>query len=107
MLVRVNVTTWLIGVLLLSAVVGGLYLWGKAPTQTARPRARSLPVAPTERQPMPVGDIVGWREVFHDDFNGRTLDRSKWRVYYGQPGGDPAGWFDPSHVTVSNGMLVI
>jgi beta-glucanase (GH16 family) len=56
---------------------------------------------------MPVGNVPGWREVFADDFSGGTLDRSKWRVYYGQPGGDPAGWFEPSHVNVSDGMLVI
>ena len=56
---------------------------------------------------MPVGDIPGWRQVFTDDFNGRTLDLSKWRLYWGKPGGDPAGWFDPRHVSVSNGILVI
>ena len=56
---------------------------------------------------MPVGNLPGWREVFADDFNGDTLNRTKWRLYYGQPGGDPAGWFDPSHVKVSDGMLVI
>ena len=56
---------------------------------------------------MPVGNIPGWREVFHDDFSGNTLDRSKWRLYYGRPGGDPGGYFDPTHVKVSGGMLVI
>ena len=60
-----------------------------------------------EREPMPVGNIPGWRQVFTDDFNGRTLDSSKWRLYWGKPGGDPAGWFDPRHVAVSHGMLVI
>jgi beta-glucanase (GH16 family) len=54
-----------------------------------------------------VGNVPGWREVFHDDFNGNTVNLAKWRLYYGQPGGDPLGWFDPTHVTVSNGMLVI
>ncbi|MBV9336931.1 MAG: glycoside hydrolase family 16 protein [Solirubrobacterales bacterium] len=56
---------------------------------------------------MPVGNIPGWRQVFADDFQGRSLDTSKWRLYWGTPGGDPAGWFDPHHVTVSDGMLVI
>ncbi len=56
---------------------------------------------------MPTGDIPGWRQVFADDFAGHTLDFHKWRVYYGQPGGDPVGWFDPSHVSVSGGLLVI
>ena len=52
-------------------------------------------------------NILGWRQVFADDFHGRTLDSSKWRLYWGKPGGNPAGWFDPRHVTVSNGILVI
>lgn len=56
---------------------------------------------------MPGGDIPGWRQVFTDDFKGQSLDTLKWRTYSGQPRGDPAGWFDPSHVSVSNGMLVI
>jgi beta-glucanase (GH16 family) len=56
---------------------------------------------------MPVGNIPGWRQVFADNFNGRRLDLSKWRLYWGQPGGDPAGWYDPRHVHISHGMLVI
>ncbi|MHB1568711.1 MAG: glycoside hydrolase family 16 protein [Solirubrobacteraceae bacterium] len=100
--------TWILGVLLLSIVVGGMYLWGRTPPQSPRPQApSSLRPVVTNREPMPVGNIPGWREVFSDSFNGRTLDLAKWRVYYGQPGGDPAGWFAPSHVAVSDGMLVI
>ena len=56
---------------------------------------------------MPTGDIPGWHQVFADNFTGTTLDRSKWRVYSGQPGGDPGGWFDPNHVSVAGGNLVI
>ena len=56
---------------------------------------------------MPVGNTPGWRQVFSDDFNDRTLDSSRWRLYWGKPGGDPGGWFDPRHVAVSRGMLVI
>jgi beta-glucanase (GH16 family) len=56
---------------------------------------------------MPTGDIPGWRQVFAYDFEGHTLDATKWLVYSGQPGGDPAAWFDPRHVSVSNGMLTI
>jgi beta-glucanase (GH16 family) len=47
---------------------------------------------------------VKWKRVFSDDFrNG--LDRSKWGLYSGQPGGDPGGWWAPSHVVVRNGVL--
>jgi beta-glucanase (GH16 family) len=97
----------LLGLLLAGVVVFGLYLWGNEPSYTAPDGARPVPTNPGARAPMPRGDIPGWHQVFADNFNGRTLTRSTWHVYSGQPGGDPAGWFDPSHVTVSNGMLVI
>jgi beta-glucanase (GH16 family) len=42
--------------------------------------------------------------VFSDDFNGTALDGTKWGTYYGQPGGDPGGFWDGSHCTVSNGV---
>jgi hypothetical protein len=46
-----------------------------------------------------------WVLVFQDDFNGTSLDSLSWGSYAGQPGGDPGGWWDPSHVVVSNGLL--
>jgi beta-glucanase (GH16 family) len=55
---------------------------------------------------MPTGNPPGWREVFSDDFTGTSLDW-RWTSYWGQPGGDPGGFFDPTHVAVSNGTLVI
>jgi beta-glucanase (GH16 family) len=65
--------------------------------------------APIEADPsgvnMPTGDIPGWHQTFADDF-ARGLD-ANWAAYTGQPGGDPGGWFDASHVSVSNGMLQI
>ncbi len=56
---------------------------------------------------MPVGDIPGWRQVFADDFNGAALNTSNWHPYSGQPGGDPAGWWEPSHVVVNNCVLTL
>ncbi len=56
---------------------------------------------------MPVGDPPGWHQVFADDFSGLALNTNLWRTYSGQPGGDLGGWWDPSHVAVSNGMLVL
>ena len=56
---------------------------------------------------MPTGDIRGWHQVLADDFTGSALDTSKWRLYWGQPGGDPGGWFDPAHVSVSGGQMVL
>jgi beta-glucanase (GH16 family) len=79
-----------------------------APQQAVAARnVQAQRIVPGKREPMPVGNIPGWRQVFTDDFSGRTIDSSKWRLYWGKPGGDPAGWFDPRHVGVSNGMLVI
>jgi hypothetical protein len=55
---------------------------------------------------MPTGNIPGWKQSFTEDFNGGNL-RDKWFVYEGQPGGDPGGWFLPTHVSESGGKLVI
>ena len=45
-----------------------------------------------------------WKLVFHDDFNS-PLNEHHWGRYEGQPGGDPGGYWDPSHVVVRNGRL--
>jgi beta-glucanase (GH16 family) len=45
-----------------------------------------------------------WKLVFSDHFR-HGLDRSKWGLYHGQPGGDPGGWWEPSHVVVRKGVL--
>jgi beta-glucanase (GH16 family) len=57
-------------------------------------------------QAMPVGNIHGWRQTLADDFTSTTLG-SGWSAYWGQPGGDPGGWWDPSHATVANGILTL
>jgi beta-glucanase (GH16 family) len=56
---------------------------------------------------MPVGNIAGWNQTFSDDFTGTALNGSNWGAYAGQPGGDPNGWWDPSHVSLSGGQLVL
>jgi beta-glucanase (GH16 family) len=45
-----------------------------------------------------------WRLVFFDDFR-KPLSRLRWGLYSGQPGGNPGGWWDPSHAVVRNGIL--
>ena len=47
---------------------------------------------------------ANWKLVFSDSFR-HGLDRSKWGLYSGQPGGDPGGWWAPSHVVVRRGVL--
>ena len=55
-------------------------------------------------QGVPAHASSPWRLVFRDDFN-RPLDTRHWGRYEGQPGGDPGGFWDPSHVLVRGGQL--
>lgn len=55
--------------------------------------------------PGPSGRPPEWRRVLFDGFGGGRLDRRIWSAYQGQPGGDPGGWWEPSHVVVRNGVL--
>jgi beta-glucanase (GH16 family) len=66
------------------------------------------PAAPsTARAPMPTGNPPGWRLVFEDDFTGTALDTAKWYAYSGHPSGQPDSYYDPSHVIVRDGMMVL
>jgi Glycosyl hydrolases family 16 len=96
-----------------AAVAFGLYQWINPAPQLAGARPPAAPaatqVAQTAggRQPMPRGNLRGWRQVFADSFNGRSLNLAKWHLYSGAVGGDPAAWWDPLHVGVRHGMLVL
>ncbi len=54
---------------------------------------------------MPTGDVAGWRQTFAEDFNSDFTAR--WNTYEGEPGGDPGGWWMPSHVSQRGGKLTI
>jgi beta-glucanase (GH16 family) len=54
----------------------------------------------------PPARIHGWKRVFFDGFT-RGVSRAHWGRYSGQPGGDPGGWWDPSHVVARRGKLVL
>ncbi len=78
------------------------------------PPAKSTPPASGETgaspdtTAMPTGNIPGWTQVFADDFDGTSLNLTKWYPYASsEPGGDPGNWLLPSHVAVSGGDLVI
>lgn len=73
-------------------------------TSTAPPP--TFPAAPSG-VPMPTGDRPGWRRVFSDDFVGTALDEDRWGAYWGQPAGDPGGWWEPSHVEVGGGAAIL
>lgn len=53
---------------------------------------------------IPREDLPGWTLKYVDDFSGCDLS-DKWGAYSGQPGGDPASWWDPSQVSVIDGAL--
>jgi beta-glucanase (GH16 family) len=88
---------------------------GRAPTRHPTPTPTPKAPTPTPTAPavasgpsgvaMPTGDLPGWKNVFSDDFNGTALDSRSWGAYSGQPGGDPGGLWDPSHVVVHDGVL--
>jgi Glycosyl hydrolases family 16 len=79
----------------------------RAHASSAASRSPSISSTDPSGEPMPTGDLPGWRQVFADDFDGTTLNLSRWRTYSGHPGGDPGGWWAPSHVTVANGSLIL
>ncbi|MEU2349052.1 glycoside hydrolase family 16 protein [Modestobacter sp. NPDC049651] len=83
----------------------------QAPAPAPAPAPAAKPAAPAATSSggttaAPQGAPAGWRQVFTDDFTGSSLD-STWRKYSGQPGGSPYGRWDPSHVQLSNGELVL
>lgn len=104
----------LLGALVIAGVVVALLRWSATPNypvpahHAAVPAHRAaVPGTTSAAESMPVGDIPGWNQVLADDFSGQGIDLSRWRVYSGQPGGDPGAWFDPRHVQVRDGMLII
>ena len=76
-------------------------------TSTTRPTTGSLSttVGPSG-EAMPTQAPTGYQTIVAQDFTGTTLP-SGWHAYSGQPGSDTGGWWDPSHVTVGQGMLVL
>ena len=49
--------------------------------------------------------VNGLKAGFIDNFT--AAENLSANTYLGQPGGDPAGWWDPSHVAIQNGTLVL
>ena len=52
-----------------------------------------------------ISQVTGgpWRQVFFDDFSD-GVQSARWGEYLGQPGGNPDGYWHPSHVAASNGI---
>ncbi|HWD08574.1 MAG TPA: glycoside hydrolase family 16 protein [Actinomycetota bacterium] len=79
-----------------------------SPSPSAAPSPTPNP-SPTSDDPsgvpMPTGNLPGWTMVLSDDFTGNAVNQNRWSPYSGQPGGDPNGWWDPSHVVEGGGVL--
>jgi beta-glucanase (GH16 family) len=75
--------------------------------RTARTGCDATALAPSEpsrKAPPPSNWLAGATRVYCSDFPGTELPGG-WGKFSGVPGGDPAGYFDPSHVVVDQGML--
>jgi len=112
---RWRVVAWTAVVVLFAAVAYVLVLRPAlrhtfGPPDTTGPPTTSATPPPAGAAPsgvpMPVGNLPGWRQVFTEDFTGTTLGRA-WFAYEGEPANDPGGWFEPSHVRASDGLLTI
>ncbi|HZD99258.1 MAG TPA: glycoside hydrolase family 16 protein [Micromonosporaceae bacterium] len=77
--------------------------------QSSAPSTPAVPAGTDDPSgvPMPRGDLPGWHQTFADDFTGTQVNRKKWYVFDGQPLGDPAAQFVPSHISVADGMVTI
>lgn len=69
---------------------------------------RSNDAATASGDALPPRTLPGWHRVFVDNFTEPSLAAThSWQTYSGHPGGDPAGWWDPTHVVISHGELQI
>jgi beta-glucanase (GH16 family) len=87
---------------------------GQGPAGTASPTLPTPSTTSTPTSAGPLGPAGKWQQVFSDEFDGSSLDRSKWRAnrYGGDTVDKPfnekdeAAAFDPQNVTVQDGLLV-
>jgi Glycosyl hydrolases family 16 len=59
---------------------------------------------PSRLAPPGANSMRGYTLAYCLDFTGSTLPWG-WDVFSGVPGGDPGGYFEPSHVVVHDGVL--
>ena len=89
----------------------GLQLAGHSkPTPTPTPTPVATPTPATTMTPTPAPTTGGssnanWTLIYSDDFLGTQLN-SQWITYNGPHGGGQS-YYDPSELTVSNGLLYI
>jgi Glycosyl hydrolases family 16 len=85
-----------------------------SPSSTPTPSASSSPT-PTSSTPMPKGPTGSWTLKFGDEFNGSSVDWTKWSATslaesdggHGNPGNQQLEWNQAANLSVSNGALTI
>jgi len=102
------VRTVAITVVLAVAIVVAAIIVLRHDTVVATPRATTSATKASgpSGQLMPSRAPRGYHAVVAQDFVGTTVPAG-WHPYQGQAGSDTAGWWDPSHITVGNGMLTL
>jgi beta-glucanase (GH16 family) len=87
--------------------------WGGVAHKTGTPKRTERPAGPAIQPAAPVrpqqaGAPSEWVLSFHDEFDGTSLDRSKWSngFGWGQDTNSNYGWCDPGANVVSGGVLV-
>src|SRR5215510_9833735 len=100
-------TALMLGLLTLSAAC--LPARGVGPTPDV---PKSLESGRIAGEPKPMGAGEGWKVVFADEFDGRSLDTRKWATCYWwndegctNLGNSELQWYIADGVTVSDGIL--
>ena len=93
------------------SVVAAAPTTATVPTTTAVPSTTTTqPLDDPSGQPMPTTPPTGYQPLFVDDFTSSTLG-SNWHEYsgddFGVYNGQAGTTWDPSHVTVGNGLLTL
>ena len=77
----------------------------KATTVSCSPHTPSSS-EPSRLAPLAANAVPGYSLAYCSDFTGSRLPRG-WDKFSGVPGGDPSGFFEPSHVVVHGGVVQI
>ena len=87
--------------------------WGGVAHNTGTPERKERPAGPAIQpaasvRPQQAGEPPEWVLSFHDEFDGTSLDKSKWSngFGWGQDTHSNYGWCDPGANVVSGGVLV-
>jgi beta-glucanase (GH16 family) len=91
------------------ALVAAASLSACAPMESSRPASTAPPTVERTAPATPPLDKSSFHLVFHEDFDGESLDHSKWipQLAWGKVNGEEQQYYDPSALKVSDGMLTI